>query len=49
LVVANLQSASATSISLGGHKTPATFGITIQGANAAGVKPVQFVGSGLFI
>jgi hypothetical protein len=47
LSVANLQSASATSISLGGHKTPATFGITIQGANAAGVKPVQFVGSGL--
>ena len=47
LSVANLQSSSATSISLGGHKTPATFGITIQGANAAGVKPVQFVGSGL--
>lgn len=47
LSVANLQSASATSISLGGHKTPATFGITIQGANASGVKPVQFVGSGL--
>ena len=47
LVAANVQSSSATSISLGGHKTPATFGITIQGANAAGVKPVQFVGSGL--
>jgi len=47
LSVANLQSASATSISLGGHKTPATFGITIQGANASGFKPVQFVGSGL--
>ncbi|CAB4159723.1 hypothetical protein UFOVP720_22 [uncultured Caudovirales phage] len=47
LSVANLQSASATSIGLGGHKTPATFGITIQGANAAGVKPVQYVGSGL--
>ena len=47
LSVANLQSASATSISLGGHKTPATFGITIQGANNSGVKPVQFIGSGL--
>jgi hypothetical protein len=47
LVVANLQSASATSIDLGGHKTPATFGITIQGTNAAGVKPIQYVGSGL--
>ena len=47
LSVANLQSASATSISLGGHKTPATFGITIQGANAAGFKPIQYVGSGL--
>jgi hypothetical protein len=47
LSVVNQQSASATSIVLGGHKTPATFGITIQGANAAGVKPVQFVGSGL--
>jgi hypothetical protein len=47
LSVVNQQSASATSINLGGHKTPATFGITIQGANAAGVKPVQFVGSGL--
>lgn len=47
LSVANLQSASATSIGLGGHKTPATFGIRIQGANGSGVKPVQFVGSGL--
>lgn len=47
MVVANLQSSSATSIDLGGHKTPATFGITIQGANAAGFKPIQYVGSGL--
>lgn len=47
LSVANLQSASATSIGLGGHKTPATFGITIQGANSSGRKPIQFVGSGL--
>jgi hypothetical protein len=47
LEIINQQSASATSIVLGGHKTPATFGITIQGANASGVKPVQFVGSGL--
>jgi hypothetical protein len=47
LEVVNQQSGSATSIVLGGHKTPATFGLTIQGANASGRKPVQFVGSGL--
>lgn len=43
----NVQSSGTTSIALGGHKTPVTFAMTIQGANSAGVKPVQFVGAGL--
>lgn len=38
----NAQSASATSIALGGDKTPVRIAIRVSGANGTGIKPVSY-------
>ena len=47
LVTLDNQSNSTTSIQLMASKTPIRLGIRVNGANASGIKPVQWVASGL--
>jgi hypothetical protein len=47
LAVVDNQAAASTSIKLMSSKTPARFGIKVNGANSSGVKPVQWAGSAL--